>query len=167
MKNSTLLRKIFNAFALTAFLIFGLQSFAQSASTQLLANSVRVQSIVAVVRADSPLSFVTTQELYDLYRGRTREIRGVALPAIHLTVASDVRRSFSTEILRWKSVSVEISRIRAKVFAFEGNPPTEHPDESAVFAAVNRVSGIGYIDSGLSKNLPSTLKAIPILEARQ
>lgn len=164
MRPSTPIRILFNAAALLFGLSVVLQSFAQSAPQ---VNSARVQSVVAVVRADSPLTFVTSQELYDLYRGRTREIRGNALPAIHLTVASDVRRTFTLDILKWKSVSVEISRIRAKVFAFEGNPPTEHPDEEAVFSAVSRVSGIGYIASDRAKNLPPNIKAIPILEARQ
>lgn len=167
MKTSLVFRKILNGAALFFGLALGSHSIAQSATTPPPANSVKVQSVVALVRVDSPLSFVTSQELYDLYRGRSREIRGIVLPAIHFTVASEVRKTFSTEILRWKSVSVEISRIRAKVFAFEGNPPTEHPDEDAVFSAVGRVSGIGYIESSRARNLPNNIKAIPILEARQ
>lgn len=117
-----------------------------------------------LVEQDVPVSQLDHRVVESAYkRGGLWTEYGVLKP-VHQHESTEVRTSFTTKILHWKSVGEEQFKVRLKRLAhsrYEVDPKGYFLKD--FFSEVRR-KGLGYVHRSQIHTVPSDLKAIPITE---
>ena len=122
-------------------------------------------SFVLIVNRANPENTITRRAAEDLFLKRTRRWPdGPAAMPVDLPPESPVRRDFCRRVLG-RPVSMVLGYWRAQIFSGRGVPPPELASSHLVMKAVAAdPGGIGYVERGLSLELPATVKIILVVD---